>query len=96
MSSRLVTLEDLKTRALDYADMTGTTFPVTARLEEYVNDALSEVYDMLVSAYADYFHKSTTVTLVAGTEGYDLPLGTVTSVVRSKPLELMLPVNLQS
>ncbi len=65
------TLSDLRTRALDFADMTGSAFPVTARLTDYVNDGLAELHDML--AMHDYHRSTSSITLAAGTEEYTLP-----------------------
>ena len=66
-------LSDLRARALDYADMTGSNFPVEARVNDYINSAASEMYDILVNAYEDYFLDTEPITLVAGTENYALP-----------------------
>jgi len=67
------TLGDLRARALDYADMTGSNFPVEARVNDYINSAASEFYDLLVDSYEDYFLSTQTITLVAGTGNYALP-----------------------
>ena len=67
------TLSDLRARALDYADMTGSNFPVEARVDDYINSAASEMYDILVNAYEDYFLATQSITLVPGTEDYALP-----------------------
>ena len=67
-------LQELRASALDYADMTSSTFPVTGRLDEYINTALGELQDELISSGGDYFLATTTVTLVAGTEAYALPV----------------------
>jgi len=68
-----ITLSDLRTRVLDRADMTGSAFAVEARVNEYINNALSELYDLLVETHEDYFYDVETITLVSGTEDYDLP-----------------------
>ena len=69
-----VTLADLRARALDYADMTGSSFPETSRLDDYINSIASELYDILVNSYEDYFLKQMAdFDLVAGTEDYSLP-----------------------
>lgn len=67
------TLQELKNRALDYADMTASDFPDEARLTDYVNSGLSTLHDVLVNTYDDYFRKTTNITLVNGQEEYDLP-----------------------
>jgi len=68
-----VTLASLITRARDRADMTSSTFVTDARLTDYINAELSELYDLLVTAYEDYFVSTATMTLVGGTEAYNLP-----------------------
>lgn len=65
------TLTDLQNRALDFADMTGSGFPVTARLTDYINDGLVEIHELC--AMHDYLRSSDAITLVAGTEEYSLP-----------------------
>jgi hypothetical protein len=65
------TLTDLQNRALDYADMTSSAFPVTARLTDYINDGLAELHDLL--APYDYIRSTSSITLAAGTEEYALP-----------------------
>lgn len=64
------TLANLQARALDYADMTGSSFPVTARVTNYINAAASDLYDLLIDA--GWFSKTQTITLIAGTESYSL------------------------
>lgn len=68
-----VTLADLRARALDYADMTGSSFPVVDRVRDYINAGLADVYDLLVNSYEDYFRESTEITMVANQEAYNLP-----------------------
>tara|TARA_R110001599_G_scaffold127396_5_gene300784 strand:- start:59 stop:694 length:636 start_codon:yes stop_codon:yes gene_type:complete len=53
--------------------MTGSNFPVEARVDDYINSAASEMYDILVNAYEDYFLDTHPITLVPGTEDYALP-----------------------
>lgn len=72
MSSR-ATLKELRDRALDYADMTDSDFADTDRLNNYVNDGLAKLHDILVDSFEDYFRKVESITIVAGTETYDLP-----------------------
>tara|TARA_R100001530_G_scaffold7148_3_gene7983 strand:+ start:1823 stop:2521 length:699 start_codon:yes stop_codon:yes gene_type:complete len=67
------TLATLRARALDYADMTDSNFPNADRVDDYINSAASEMYDILVNAYEDYFLTTNTITLVSGTEDYALP-----------------------
>ena len=71
--SNKVTLGTLKARALDYADMTDSGFPVVDRLVDYINVAATEIYDVLVDAYEDYFLEQHDIAITADTEDYDLP-----------------------
>lgn len=67
------TLKELTDRALDYADMAGSDFPDPDRLTGYVNTGLSELHDLLVNTYEDYFLDIDTFVIVAGQETYALP-----------------------
>jgi hypothetical protein len=68
-----VTLQELRDRALDYADMSGSDFPNLARLDNYIRVGLSKLHNILINAYQDYYRETQTITLVAGQETYDLP-----------------------
>lgn len=68
-----VTLTDLTARTLDYADMTGSTFPVSARVTDYINDGLTHLHDILVNSGGEYFLTTTNINVLAGTETYSLP-----------------------
>lgn len=67
------TLAQLRDRVLDKCDMTGSSFPVDARVNEYINDALSELHGQIVAADEDYFLSTQAIAVVAGTETYALP-----------------------
>ncbi len=67
------TLSDLRTQALDLADLTNSASPVTARVTDYVNAALSELWDILATSFEDYVRSTNTITIVAGTSAYSLP-----------------------
>jgi len=67
-----ITLGELKAQVLDRADMSGSGFIDDGRLADYINYELGRLYDQLITTYEDYFVKSTTITLVNGTEAYDL------------------------
>jgi hypothetical protein len=53
--------------------MTGSDFISVPRLVDYINAELSELYDLLVGSYEDYFYDTIDVNLVNGTESYTLP-----------------------
>jgi hypothetical protein len=71
--ANLVSLADLQSRALDYADMTGSGFPDTNRLTDYINSSASQLYDLLVNSFSDYFLKTHSFSVSSGSEDYDLP-----------------------
>jgi hypothetical protein len=78
------TLSDLRTSALDYADMTGSSFPVTARVTEYVNRSIARLFDLIAGTAGidDYLRiTGSNITMVAGTEDY-----TVSATVGAKTL----------
>ena len=79
------TLAELRARALDYADMTDSDFPVVARLDDYLNSAAADLYDVLVNSMEDYFLELYTFNIQAGTEAYDLPDGTFPPVPNQQP-----------
>jgi len=68
-----VSLSEIKARVLDSADMTSSGFIVDARLTDYINEAISKLYDEIVTTYEDYFTTKTTITVTAGTSRYSLP-----------------------
>lgn len=67
------TLATLRAQALDMADMTNSSSPVAARIDDYINAAASELHDILVNSFEEYVSKVQTITLVSGTESYALP-----------------------
>jgi hypothetical protein len=88
-----VTLAQLKQRARVEADQVGSQFIPDSDLVVMLNDSLSELYDLLVGAYADYFHKSYDLTTVQGQDTYPLPsdfykLTGVDETISSRPCPL--------
>ena len=71
--SETVAVQTIYDRALDYADMTGSSYPVQARVLNYMDYAVNDLYDLLVDMYQDYNRATSSVTLVSGTESYSLP-----------------------
>lgn len=69
----LVTLGEIKTRALRRADKEGSAFIGNAELTEYVNEAYAALYSIMVSSYENYFSTQFNVNLMAGTSVYNLP-----------------------
>jgi len=73
MARRSVTLAQLRAEILDQADMTGSDFITTARLDNWINKELSELYDLIVSAFSDHFVLTTELTTVSGQEWVLMP-----------------------
>lgn len=71
---RLVTISDLETRARRAADMEASNYVTSAEVRGYVNDGLTELWDLLVGAYGeDYFLQQSTFTLSSASETVTLP-----------------------
>jgi len=70
----MATGQNIWDTALDYVDMTGSSFPDTTAGLRYLNAALAELHELLVSSpQSEYFHSESTITVVSGTEAYNLP-----------------------
>jgi len=70
----LVTLADLKTRSREAADMVGSTFIEDPELTRYINASAQELYDLLIASYTqEYYLTESDITIVSGTDLYDLP-----------------------
>ncbi len=68
-----VVRSDLRTRALDLADMTGTDFPVTARLDDSLNAGMAMLHNILSNVgEGDYIADTMNISVVANTETYIL------------------------
>ena len=61
-----ITLSELKQRARERADMVNSKFISDPELVAYINDSASELYDLLVRTYEDYYINSTEVTITSG------------------------------
>lgn len=70
----LVTLTQLKNKALQRADMENTSFIDTAadgELETYIQDSIGELYDLIIEHGGhELFVREATITTVAGTAEY--------------------------
>lgn len=67
------TLSNLRSSARRKADQENSEFVVDAELDDYINEGVAELHDLLVTVFQDYFKSSENVTLVADTEAYALP-----------------------
>ncbi len=69
-----VTLLTLRTRVRSRADMVAQlAFLPDAELNEFINASAQELHDLLIATFSgDYRHSTSTPTIVAGTEAYNL------------------------
>lgn len=70
-----ITLSDLRTAVRRRADQENSRFISDAELDTYINAAYAELYDLLVSRFADYFLTNETFTLGGSTSSNSLPAG---------------------
>lgn len=68
----MATLLELRTRARQRADMVNSQFVTDAELNTYINIGLTELYDIVVSAFEDYFTTNVNFTVTTG-DTYTLP-----------------------
>lgn len=72
--ARNVTRATLLTRVRRYADMENGTLLTDAEIEDMINEALCDLYDILIEAAPpDYYASQTTLTTSSGTTAYSLP-----------------------
>ena len=81
MAAGILTLAQIRTAAQQRADMVNSTFVTSAEWTSYINQALSFMYDEMVSAYGeDYFSASpVSITMDGTSQSYALPNGTLYS-----------------
>jgi len=68
-----VTLQELRLRARERADMVGSKFISDSELDSYLNAGYFDLYDILVSRWEDYYTVEASVTVAAGASSYALP-----------------------
>jgi uncharacterized protein YdcH (DUF465 family) len=70
-----ITLAQLRTQARQRSDMESSQFVSDSELNSYINNSVSELYDILSDAYgSEYFVTSTAeLPIIAGTGSYALP-----------------------
>lgn len=72
--ANLVTLSSLTTRAQQAADMENDPVVGAAEWTALINYGAARLYDLLVSKFGEeYFLTSANISIVAGTDSYDLP-----------------------
>lgn len=69
--SNTATLSDLRTRVRRRADMENSSFVSDSELNQYINESLSELYDMFVNEYEDYVVQKLDTT-ITGQEEYNI------------------------
>ena len=71
----IVSLSDLRLLARQRADMENSQFISDDEWRRMINRSYAELYDLVVTSAnsEDYFLKSDTISLVSGTDSYDLP-----------------------
>jgi len=64
---------ELKDRARRRADMVNSTFVTDTEIRDYLNSSISELHDMMVKSYEDYFVSEQAYTIPLATGGASLP-----------------------
>lgn len=67
------TLAQFRTRTRQRADMENSTFVSDSELNGYINQSITELYDLLVASNSEYFLSSTTSTVASGDSTITLP-----------------------
>lgn len=71
--ARTATLSVIRGECKDRADLRNSQFISDSEWNRYINQSYAELYDLLTNMYKDFYVSSTTVSLVAGTDTYNLP-----------------------
>jgi hypothetical protein len=72
--ARTVSLLELRTQSRQRADKVGSGYILDSELNTYINQSISELYDLLVGAYGnDYFLSNTTFPISVYQNEYALP-----------------------
>lgn len=75
-TSGIYTLAQLRTLSQQRADMENSQFVTESEWNNYVNDSLKELYDLIIQKYGDdYFVESVNITTDGSSDTYDLPSG---------------------
>jgi len=69
----LVTVADLKTQALDRADMRYSNYIASDELTSLINASAQELYDILTGVYEDYYFLETNFSIANGASTFTLP-----------------------
>lgn len=90
--ARAVTLADLKSRCRKRADMENSGFVLDPELVEYINESISDLYDMLIEKYGDdYYTKPIpyAITVSGSVNQYNLP----SDFYKSRGVDLVIGSN---
>lgn len=71
--ARSVTRQYIREQAKLRADMENSNFISDDEANAYIDASATELYDLLVGVYSDYYVSQATVSVVAGTDHYSLP-----------------------
>jgi len=72
--AKTVTLSSMRSQTRQRADMVNSTFCTDSEINQYLNNSLAELYDILIEKFEnDYFLSSSSITIVADTNNYSLP-----------------------
>jgi hypothetical protein len=75
-TSGIYTLSQLRTLSKQRADMEKSSFVVESEWNNYINDSLKELYDLIIQKYGDdYYVEYVTITTDGTSSAYDLPDG---------------------
>ena len=75
-----ITLVDLRTQSRQRADMEKSQFVSDSELNNYINNSIAELYDILCEAYgAEFFVTSLEIPVTANIDAYALPDGVLYS-----------------
>lgn len=71
--ARTLQLSELRAQVQRRGSYENSADITTAILNDFVNSAVAECYDILVQRWADYYLSTATVSVVASTQSYSLP-----------------------
>ena len=63
----------LRTRTRQMADMVNSTFVTDTELRDYLNSAISELHDIVVEKYEDYYVSTSDTMDLSSTDSFSLP-----------------------
>ncbi len=71
--ARSVTLQSIADRARFFSDQRYSSFTSPEDMLLLINDRFSELYDLLVDSFENYYSSTADLTIAPGTSEYDLP-----------------------